>query len=78
MRSGRKFKGRDFPTINKMGLKHLFDEGFLLLSSSLEKSKSEAISDWEEMLWIGYLNSIMAIMNTIQINAHGGILIVQD
>lgn len=54
----------------------VFSEVHALLRSDVVTPKYETASQWHQFEWIAAINVILSIVNTIQLNGHGGALIV--
>jgi hypothetical protein len=59
-----------------LGAYPIFKEGHRVLSDMLINPKHECIKEWNEFEWLAYVNVIIAIVNSIKLQGHGGALIV--
>lgn len=57
------------------GAYKLFNETQKLLRPRIKRPKHEYIKKWHEFEWLSIFNTVLAIVNTIQNNGHGGTLI---
>jgi hypothetical protein len=63
-------------TMDLFGAYSLFREGHNFLRSQIASPKHEPLREWREVEWLAYVNTILAVVNTIQIGGHGGALIL--
>jgi len=61
-----------------LGAYPIFKEGHSLLRDEIIIPKHEYINEWHEFEWIAYVNVILAIVNSIKLQGHGGALIVSS
>lgn len=59
-----------------LGAYPIFEEGHSLLRKVITIPKHEHIKEWHEFEWLAYVNVILAIVNSIKLQGHGGALIV--
>lgn len=62
-------------TMSLLGAHQLFEEGQDLLRSEVVAPKHEPPREWHGFEWIAYVNTILSIVNSIQILGHGGAFI---
>lgn len=58
------------------GVYPLFSEAHDLLRSDVIPPEYETAREWHQFEWTAVINVILAVVNTIQLNGHGGALIV--
>lgn len=59
-----------------LGAYPIFEEGHNRIRKEIITPKYEHIKEWYEFEWLAYVNSILAIVNKIKIEKHGGALIL--
>jgi hypothetical protein len=59
-----------------VGAYPIFEEGHRALKDMIMIPKHEYIREWHEFEWLAYVNVIIAIVNSIKLQGHGGALIV--
>jgi len=62
--------------LDLLGAHPLFSETHDLLRNDVVPPEYEIAREWHQFEWIAVINVILAIVNTIQLNGHGGALIV--
>ncbi len=62
--------------IDLLGAYPILKEGHSLLRHEIIIPKHEYIKEWYEFEWLAYVNVILAIVNSIKLQGHGGALIV--
>lgn len=65
-----------YSPLDLLGAYPIFQEGHDKIREEIITPKHEYIKDWHEFEWIAYVNSILAIVNKIKIEKHGGALIL--
>ncbi len=76
LRSGRVTSENPLSTGDLLGAYPLFREGQKLLRREITPPQHESVRDWDQIEWMAYVNTILAIVNSIQLGRHGGALIV--
>ena len=61
-----------------LGAYPIFQAGHKSLREALVVPKREYVKDWHEFEWMAYVNVLLAIVNSINIQGHGGTLIVSN
>ena len=67
---------QSYSPLDLLGAYPLFQEGHNKIRENIIAPKHEYIKDWHEFEWLAYVNSILAIVNKIKIEKHGGALIL--
>lgn len=62
--------------VDLLGAYPIFEEGLSALKDMIMIPKHEYIKEWHEFEWLAYVNVIIAIVNSIKLQGHGGALIV--
>jgi hypothetical protein len=62
--------------LDLLGAHPLFSEAHDLLRNDVVPPEYEIAREWHQFEWIAVINVILAVVNTIQLNGHGGALIV--
>ncbi|MCP4257046.1 MAG: hypothetical protein GY774_05910 [Planctomycetes bacterium] len=75
LESGEIKKAGHSPAGDLLGAHRLFSEVQDLLRNDVIPPKYEATQEWHSFEWSAIINVVLAIVNTIQINGHGGALI---
>ncbi|HWQ12617.1 MAG TPA: hypothetical protein VNL77_07455 [Roseiflexaceae bacterium] len=76
LRSGHIQVETPLSTSDLLGAYPLFREGQKLLRSQITPPRFEVLRDWDQFEWLTYVNTILAIVNSIQAGGHGGALIL--
>lgn len=76
LRSGRIQLETPLSTGDLLGAYPLFREGQKLLRAQITPPRYEIVRDWDQFEWLTYVNTILAIVNSIQSAGHGGALIL--
>jgi hypothetical protein len=76
LRSGRIQVETPLSTSDLLGAYPLFREGQKLLRSQITPPRFEVLRDWDQFEWLTYVNTILAIVTSIQAGCHGGALIL--
>jgi len=58
------------------GAHPIFEEGHSVLGNMIMIPEHENTKEWHEFEWLGYVNVIIAIVNSIKLQGHGGALII--
>ncbi len=61
-----------------LGAYPIFQTGHRSLRQALVVPKHEYVKEWHEFEWMAYVNVLLAIVNSINIQGHGGTLIVSN
>ena len=78
LESGEIKKAGYIPVSDLLGVHRLFGEARDLLRDDVIPPKYEAAQEWHTFEFTAIINAVLAIVNTIQINGHGGALIFVD
>ena len=65
-----------YSPLDLLGAYPIFQEGHNIIRKEIITPKHDYIKDWHEFEWLAYVNSILAIVNKIKIEKHGGALIL--
>jgi len=57
--------------MDMLGVYPLFQDGHDLLRQEIEEPAYETPRDWLEFEWLAYVNTVLAIVNSIQLKGHG-------
>jgi len=75
LQSGNLQDGETFTPIGLLGAYPLFTEGHDLLRAEIPEPRHEDPREWHEFEWLAYVNTVLAIVNSIQLYGHGGAVI---
>ena len=67
---------QSFSPIDLLGAYPIFREGHDTIRKQIITPTNEYIKDWHEVEWLAYVNVILAIVNKLKIEKHGGALIL--
>jgi hypothetical protein len=75
LRSGQVHSELTHSSFDTLGVHSLFKEGLGLIEKEIIRPKYEYPRDYYEFEWLAYVNTILAVVNSIQLSGHGGALI---
>lgn len=70
-----KLQSNEIVPIGLLGVYPLFTEGHGLLRDNIPEPKHEETREWHEFEWMAYVNTVLAIINSVHIRGHGGAII---
>jgi len=70
-----KLQSSEIVPIGLLGVYPLFTEGHGLLRAEIPEPKKEEPREWYEFEWLAYVNTVLAIVNSVHLRGHGGAVI---
>ena len=75
LQSGNLQKYEAITSLNLLGINSLFTEGHDLLRAEISEPSYENTREWHGFEWLAYVNTVLAIVNSVQLHGHGGAVI---
>ena len=76
LQSGMLQSGQTLSPFELLGAYPLFMDGYQLLRAQIPALRDQPAPDWRQSEWMVYVNTVLAIVNSVRLRAHGGALIV--
>ena len=70
-----KLQSSEIAPMGLLGVYPLFTEGHELLRAEIQEPKYEEPREWYEFEWLAYVNTVLAIVNSVHLCGHGGAVI---
>jgi hypothetical protein len=76
LQSGKLYKTEVSSVLDLSGIHSFFREGTNILHHEIIEPEHEYVREWSEFEWLAYVNTVLAVVNNVQLQGHGGALIL--